>query len=340
MAAAQEEACGSGKSVGGRRRRGLEPRVAAAPSRAKDLRVQRSRVAVRSPHAGAPPLALANFTSPDRRSLLRANKRWPTHLIHTASSRPPIERPVLFPTPTMASVAATSTTHTPGAAYSAEEVAFFAGDQQITIQARAPIPASRCSTATSRRSRRCGRRRCPCGSPSSSSGAASAASWRRLARAEQLEETLAEERRNHERFAPLPYHYLEVAFELLSVAEDDLQEANRIRVALVDIEDTRRAKLARGLKTIDHNTDVITLPDISAMELNRIRGVATGALNSLRLLNPGANGAANGGGGPGGGGGGGGYGGGQGGGSFPGGDGGSGGGNARLQAALKRQRRS
>ena len=241
----------------------------------------------------------------------------------------------------MASVAATSTTHTPGAAYSAEEVAFFAGDQQITIQARAPIPGlslldGDIEEISALRQAEVPlwlalflKRRGKC--------RIVAPDW--LA-PEQLEETLAEERRNQDRFAPLPYHYLEVAFELLSVAEDDLQEANRIRVALVDIEDTRRAKLARGLKTIDHNTDVITLPDISAMELNRIRGVATGALNSLRLLNPGANGAANGGGGPGGGGGGGGYGGGQGGGSFPGGDGGSGGGNARLQAALKRQRRS
>ena len=179
----------------------------------------------------------------------------------------------------MASVAATSTTHTPGAAYSAEEVAFFAGDQQITIQARAPIPGlslldGDIEEISALRQAEVPlwlalflKRRGKC--------RIVAPDW--LA-PEQLEETLAEERRNHERFAPLPYHYLEVAFELLSVAEDDLQEANRIRVALVDIEDTRRAKLARGLKTIDHNTDVITLPDISAMELSRIRGVATGAL--------------------------------------------------------------
>ena len=147
---------------------------------------------------------------------------------------------------------------------------------------------------------------------------------------DQLGETLAEERRNQDRFAPLPYHYLEVAFELLSVAEDDLQDANRIRVALVDIEDTRRAKVARGLKNIDRSVNTIKLPDISAMELNRIRGVAVGALDGLRHLEASA-GAAAGGVGDGGGGSGG---------TQSSGDGGSGGeANARLQAALQKRQR-
>ena len=53
---------------------------------------------------------------------------------------------------------------------------------------------------------------------------------------------------------------------------------------LADIEDTRRAKVARGLKNIDRSVTFIKLPDISATELNRIRGVATGALDSLRKL--------------------------------------------------------
>ena len=214
-----------------------------------------------------------------------------------------------------------------GQPWTAEEVAFIAGDEPIKIQARAPLPALQLlagdleavaplhhtevplwlAVFLKRRGK------CRIVAPD----------W--LA-PEQLEQTLAEERRNQDRFTPLPYHYLEIAFELLNVAEDDLTDANRIRVALVDIEDTRRAKIHRGLKTIDKTVNHINLPDISAMELNRIRGIAVGALDSLHTLDktlnndkPDAGGAGGGGSGSG--------------------DAVGGGANARLQAALaKRQR--
>ena len=173
----------------------------------------------------------------------------------------------------------------PGTPFSAEEVAFLAGDQMITIQARAPLPSLQlldgdiAEIGTMRQEqvplwlgiflKRRGKCRIV------------APDW---LTPEALEETLAAERRDQGRFASLPYHYLEVAFELLNVAEDDLQDPNRIRVALVDIEDTRRAKVTRGLKGIDRAPNVIKLNDISAMELNGIRGVATGALDSLFQL--------------------------------------------------------
>ena len=103
-------------------------------------------------------------------------------------------------------------------------------------------------------------------------------------------------------------------------------------VLLADLEDARRAKVSRGLKNIDQQTSFIKLTDLSATELNRIRGVAIGAFDGLRALSAAGQrqiAAPRGGGGGGGGGAGG---------SFPPSGGGGGGGNERLQAALKRRR--
>ena len=174
-----------------------------------------------------------------------------------------------------------------GLPFSAEEIAFQAGDQEITIQATARLPALQLMhgeipeiSALQQQPvplwlalwlKRRGKCRII------------APDW---LHPEALEEKLAEEKRSANNFATTPYHYLEIAYELLNTAEDDLErlDPNRIRVALADLEDTRRAKIGRGLRTIDQTVDHIRLEDISATELNSIRGVATGALDSLRKL--------------------------------------------------------
>jgi GINS complex subunit 2 len=213
-------------------------------------------------------------------------------------------------------------------AFTADEVAFFAGEQVVTIQARAPLSSMQLMDGEI--------------GEISALRQESVPLWLALVlkqrdkcrivapewlHPEKLEETLAEERANADRFAPLPYHYLELAFQLLSVAEDDLEDTNRIRELLADIEDLRRAKLTRGLKTIDQKVTSIKLPNISATELNRIRATATGVLDSLRELgSAGGTGRA------------GAYAGSQGGGggASVGGDGGAS--NERLQQALRRRR--
>ena len=224
----------------------------------------------------------------------------------------------------------------PGSAFTAEEVAFFAGEHVVTIQARAPITALQLMDGDIGEMQAMRQEQVPL--------------WLALflkrrgkcriiapdwMSPDALEGALADERRHNDRFAPLPYGYLEVGYELLNGAEDDLEDSNRIRIALADIEDTRRAKVTRGLKNIDRSVTHIKLPDISATELNRIRGVATGALDSLKKLGAGVVNDTVGGGGGGGGNGGAGFGG-----SGYGGSGGGGGdgGNERLQAVLKRRR--
>ena len=103
------------------------------------------------------------------------------------------------------------------------------------------------------------------------------------ARADALERVLHEEQTNPNAFADLPFHYVEISKELLECAEDDLPNAHRIRSLLKDIEDVRRHKVERGLRNFDHNTTSVKLENLSAMKLNRIRTVATTALDAQPL---------------------------------------------------------
>ena len=103
---------------------------------------------------------------------------------------------------------------------------------------------------------------------------------------EALERTLADERANAGQFAEIPFHYIEVAKELLECAADDLPDVHRVRSLLKDIEDVRRGKVERGLRNFDHNTTSVKLTNLSAMELNRIRTVAAGALDEMRTFVP------------------------------------------------------
>ena len=101
---------------------------------------------------------------------------------------------------------------------------------------------------------------------------------------DRLKATLAEERENEDKFSDLPFHYLEMAKLLLANASSDLTDANAIRALLADIEDVRRAKVERGLKNLDIGSVSVKLNGLSAMEVNRIRGIATHALDSMRAL--------------------------------------------------------
>ncbi|KAL1514636.1 hypothetical protein AB1Y20_003729 [Prymnesium parvum] len=102
--------------------------------------------------------------------------------------------------------------------------------------------------------------------------------------AENLAGTLDDEKRHQDRFAQLPYHYVEIAKELLTHASEDIVDIHQIRNVLADIEDHRRAKVERGLRNIDADTSIVRVSNLGAMELNRIRLVAARALNDFRTL--------------------------------------------------------
>tara|TARA_B110001452_G_C15196029_1_gene415155 strand:+ start:200 stop:811 length:612 start_codon:yes stop_codon:yes gene_type:complete len=114
--------------------------------------------------------------------------------------------------------------------------------------------------------------------------AASAAHRLPLPWTDALERVLGEEKGNQNAFAELPFHYVEVSKELLETAADDLPDVHKIRSLLLDIEDARRQKVERGLRNFDHNTTSVKLKNLAAMELNRIRTVATKALDDMRAF--------------------------------------------------------
>ena len=102
--------------------------------------------------------------------------------------------------------------------------------------------------------------------------------------AESLESALDDEKRHQDRFTQLPYHYVEIAKELLAHASEDVEDVHKVRSMLADIEDHRRAKVERGLSNIDAESSIVKLSNLGAMELNKIRPVATGALDGFRAL--------------------------------------------------------
>ena len=101
---------------------------------------------------------------------------------------------------------------------------------------------------------------------------------------DRLKATLAEERENEDKFSDLPFHYLEMAKLLLANASSDLTDANAIRALLADIEDVRRAKVARAPQKPRHR--------LGLRQAQRALGdgggtdprIATHALDSMRAL--------------------------------------------------------
>mmetsp|Transcript_15268 Transcript_15268/g.20149 ORF Transcript_15268/g.20149 Transcript_15268/m.20149 type:complete len:225 (+) Transcript_15268:93-767(+) len=92
-------------------------------------------------------------------------------------------------------------------------------------------------------------------------------------------------------FTALPYHYMEMASLVFNCASDDIEDADRIRVLLEDIENVRMAKLRKGMNKIAEaaaNTSDISqsvkLNNIGSLELLVIRGFFTEALEQMYVI--------------------------------------------------------
>lgn len=109
---------------------------------------------------------------------------------------------------------------------------------------------------------------------------------------DNLENSLVEERRNLDKFANLPYHYLVIAKQLLSAASDDIPDQHQIRALIADIEDHRRSKVQRGLQSLDEHATTIQLNHVSSMELHCIRAIATKAMDQMQILDPSSRGSS------------------------------------------------
>merc|ERR1711934_509673 len=83
-------------------------------------------------------------------------------------------------------------------------------------------------------------------------------------------------------FTSLPFHYMEIASQLLSIASEDVPEASTIRSVLLDLEAVRHAKLRKGFMSIDGSQMAIQFKNVSAMEINRVRPFFSTCVDQLR----------------------------------------------------------
>ncbi|CAM9384223.1 unnamed protein product, partial [Discosporangium mesarthrocarpum] len=100
-----------------------------------------------------------------------------------------------------------------------------------------------------------------------------------------LEKVLRAERDEDRRFTPLPHHYLEISSLLLHSASDDIDEPDRVRTLLEDVENVRRAKMYEGMGAAAQDVNqAVQVNNLGAMELLPVRNFFAEALASLYVV--------------------------------------------------------
>ncbi|KAI9505802.1 DNA replication protein psf2 [Coemansia spiralis] len=83
-------------------------------------------------------------------------------------------------------------------------------------------------------------------------------------------------------FTKLPQHYLEIAYMLLTHAEDDVEDSQAIRRLLQDLREVRQSKTQRGFEML--NPTQLQMDNLSAAEINEIRPLFRHSFDMLRQL--------------------------------------------------------
>eukprot|EP00002_Diphylleia_rotans_P005099 TRINITY_DN1412_c0_g1_i1.p2 TRINITY_DN1412_c0_g1~~TRINITY_DN1412_c0_g1_i1.p2 ORF type:complete len:150 (+),score=25.66 TRINITY_DN1412_c0_g1_i1:645-1094(+) len=104
---------------------------------------------------------------------------------------------------------------------------------------------------------------------------------------EYLKEKLDKERQEESFFEPMPFHYMEIATQLMENAPDDIENIHEVRTILEDIWDCRSAKIRKGLHGLEPRTTAVKLKNLSAMEINGIRPFFVEAMNQFFWLSRG-----------------------------------------------------
>ena len=90
------------------------------------------------------------------------------------------------------------------------------------------------------------------------------------------------ERKDITAFEGMPFHYMEVASQLMDVAGDDIPDLGRIRTVLEDIVGIRYNKVRAGINSQEASVPAyIRLNNLSAMEINSIRPFFLQSLNQV-----------------------------------------------------------
>ena len=90
------------------------------------------------------------------------------------------------------------------------------------------------------------------------------------------------ERSDISTFTPLPYHYIETAHTLLTLARDDIPQADRVEELVRDITELRRHKIHSGLMAWRSDTNTtLKLNGVAAMEVEGLRQMGGRALQKF-----------------------------------------------------------
>jgi GINS complex subunit 2 len=104
--------------------------------------------------------------------------------------------------------------------------------------------------------------------------------------AERLAQLLEEER-TMPGFVPLPYHYVEIGTLLLDAAAGDIEDAQRVRALLMDLQNVRQEKIRRGMGVVLSRTaegdvpNAIKMNNVSAIEIQGVRDFMTSTMSSF-----------------------------------------------------------
>eukprot|EP00656_Telonema_subtile_P016810 TRINITY_DN18909_c0_g1_i1.p1 TRINITY_DN18909_c0_g1~~TRINITY_DN18909_c0_g1_i1.p1 ORF type:complete len:182 (+),score=54.05 TRINITY_DN18909_c0_g1_i1:212-757(+) len=102
--------------------------------------------------------------------------------------------------------------------------------------------------------------------------------------AAHLKERLEHEKEHDSYFEPLPFHYMEIAAQLLDLAADDVPDHAKIKSVLLDIEEVRYAKMRKTLMGITGEDEAYKCNNISAMEINKVRPFMTKTVDRLHQV--------------------------------------------------------
>jgi GINS complex subunit 2 len=93
-------------------------------------------------------------------------------------------------------------------------------------------------------------------------------------------------------FEKLPFHYMEIATQLLDNAPDDIPNSERIRTLIEDLWAQRNNKIRDGLAAgvQSQNRHFIGLNDVCALELNTLRPLLLETMNKMHALEVESNG--------------------------------------------------
>ncbi|CDK27612.1 unnamed protein product [Kuraishia capsulata CBS 1993] len=104
----------------------------------------------------------------------------------------------------------------------------------------------------------------------------------------QLKAFYDQEVKNSDRFAQLPWHWIEISKALLEKASDDMPDKpHEIRTIIQDLREIRQLKARKGLKEL--NESYIQLDNLSLLEINELRPFIVKVMDQMRKLSDSVN---------------------------------------------------